>query len=57
VETEGDFIEVPVTDLFCKLRVRGCDAPENIGLEVGLGNDILKASVDSVQVVARECVV
>ena len=57
MEAECDFIEVPVTHLFCKLRVRGCNAPENIGLEVCLRNDILKASVDPVQVVAWECVV
>ena len=57
MEAECNFIEVPVTHLFYKLRVRGCNAPESIGFEVGIGNDILKASVDSGQVVARDCVV
>src|SRR5260370_31492292 len=55
VETDGDFIEVPTPQRFRKSRARGCDAPENIGLEGGLRHDVLEASVDSVQVVAREC--
>src|ERR1700739_10055 len=45
VKTNGDFIEVSAADLFLKVRVRGCDAPENIGFERGLRNEVLEASV------------
>jgi hypothetical protein len=57
METNGDFIEVATVQSLWKVRARGCDAPKNLRLEVGVGHDVLKASVDSVEVVTRKCIV
>src|SRR6266404_2818525 len=54
VQADSDFIEVAVVDLFEELRVRGCDAPQNIRLEGAVWDDVVEASVNSVEVVPRK---
>ncbi len=53
VQADGDFIEVAPANRFWKTKVSRRKAPENVWLEGGARNDVMEASVDSVEVVPR----
>jgi len=46
-----DFIEMAAANRFWKTKVPWRKAPENIRLEGGARNDVLEASIDSVEIV------
>src|SRR6266404_6959346 len=52
VQADGDCVEMAAANRFWKSKVPGRKAPENIRFEGGPGNDVLEASVDSVEVVS-----
>ena len=57
VQADGDFIEMAAANRFWKTKVPWRKAPENIRLEGGARNDVLEASIDSVEVVPGNCAV
>src|ERR1700704_364173 len=57
VQPDGDFIEVPAAHCFGKTKVPRRKAPENIRLEGRTRNDVMETSVNSVEIVTRNCAV